>query len=411
MKTYQKFMTEKKGDTVVFTFGRFNPPTIGHKKLIIAVENVARSKGGDFFIYPSHTQDAKKNPLTQTQKISYMHKIFPKHDSNIIASRGKTALHIASELYDIGKYRNLVMVVGSDRVQDFKKILERYNGEDKAHGFYEFEKIEVVSAGERDPDSDGVEGMSASKMRAAAVEGDFKSFRSGVPSEANNKIVKKMFNDIRKGMRLSVVAEGKKWKDIDFDIQKPDTSERLEAYNLEYKGYTTRYLDTCPEAYDVFDEMINSLSGLDDRDMFYVKESLVALDEFLYYRDKWSDTGKINQKDFFEMEQLSKKYIRFMSNVRVSEHFDNSFIYKYISEVSESVQYEELVDEDKIQDAIKWLMKKARLTKHQADKIVQRAASMGIDVLKLQTKWSILSPSLMALVAEYDPEQGEKTCH
>ena len=81
--------------------------------------------------------------------------------------------------------------------------------EDKAHGFYEFEKIEVVSAGERDPDSDGVEGMSASKMRAAAVEGDFESFRSGVPSEANNKIVKKMFNDIRKGMRLSVVAEGK----------------------------------------------------------------------------------------------------------------------------------------------------------------------------------------------------------
>ena len=204
-------MTEKKGDTVVFTFGRFNPPTIGHKKLIIAVENVARSKGGDFFIYPSHTQDAKKNPLTQTQKISYMHKIFPKHDSNIIASRGKTALHIASELYDIGKYRNLVMVVGSDRVQDFKKILERYNGEDKAHGFYEFEKIEVVSAGERDPDSDGVEGMSASKMRAAAVEGDFKSFRSGVPSEASDKIVKKMFNDIRKGLRFSVVAEGKKW--------------------------------------------------------------------------------------------------------------------------------------------------------------------------------------------------------
>ena len=184
----------------------------------------------------------------------------------------------------------------------------------------------------------------------------------------------------------------------------------MERY-ISYKGYTSRYLDTCPEAYDVFDEMINSLSGLEDKDMFYVKESLVVLDEFLYYRDKWSETGKINQKDFFEMEQLSKKYIRFMSNIRVSEHFDNSFIYKYISEVSESVQYEELVDEDKIQDAIKWLMKKAKLTKHQADKIVQRATSMGIDVLKLQTKWSILSPSLMALVAEYDPEQGEKTCH
>ena len=137
-------MTEKKGDTVVFTFGRFNPPTIGHKKLIIAVENVARSKGGDFFIYPSHTQDAKKNPLTQTQKISYMHKIFPKHDSNIIASRGKTALHIASELYDIGKYRNLVMVVGSDRLENFQSLLHKYNGD-----LYDLDEIDVVSGGEK----------------------------------------------------------------------------------------------------------------------------------------------------------------------------------------------------------------------------------------------------------------------
>ena len=100
-----------------------------------------------------------------------------------------------------------------------------------------------------------------------------------------------------------------------------------------------------------------------------------------------------------------------MSNIRVSEHFDNSFIYKYISEVSESVQYEEIIDEGKVSDSVKWLMKKAKLTKHHADKIVQKAAEKGIDLVKLQTKWSILSPSLMALVAEYDPEQGEKICH
>ncbi len=408
MKTYQRFMTEKKGDTAVFAFGRFNPPTIGHEKLVIAVANVSRSWGGDFFIYPSHTQDSKKNPLNQATKIKYMKKMFPKFSRNIVASTGKTALEIASELYDRG-YKTLVMVAGSDRVQEFQRILDTYNGQDKKHGFYDFDKIEVVSAGERDPDAEGVSGMSASKMRQAAVEGDFKTFSSGIPN-LSDKDKKQLMNDIRKGMRLEVVKEGSKWKNIDFNTNRLEELE-IEAKNISYKGYTSRYLDTCPEASDVFDEMINSLSGLEEKDMFYVKESLVALDEFLHYRNKWSETGRINQKDFFEMEQLSKKYIRFMSNIRVSEHFDNSFIYKYISEVSESVQYEEIIDEGKVSDSVKWLMKKAKLTKHQADKIVQKAAEKGIDLVKLQTKWSILSPSLMALVAEYDPEQGEKICH
>ena len=172
MKSYQTFITEKKGDTVIFTFGRFNPPTVGHEKLVTAVRSVAKTKGGDSFVYPSHTQDAAKNPLNQSTKIKYMKKMFPRYRDNIIASTGKTALEIASELHD-KKYTNLVMVVGSDRVQEFQKILDKYNGEDKAHGFYDFDKIEVVSAGERDPDAEGVEGMSASKMRAAAVEGDF----------------------------------------------------------------------------------------------------------------------------------------------------------------------------------------------------------------------------------------------
>ena len=100
MKTYQKFMTEKRGDTIVFTFGRFNPPTVGHEKLIIAVENVAKAKGGDYLIFPSHTQDTKKNPLTQAQKIKYIKEMFPKHKRKIVAGTGKTALEVASTLYD-----------------------------------------------------------------------------------------------------------------------------------------------------------------------------------------------------------------------------------------------------------------------------------------------------------------------
>ena len=403
MKTYQKFISEKKGDTVIFTFGRFNPPTVGHEKLITAVQSVAKSKGGDFFVYPSHSQDPKKNPLSQPQKIKYMKKMFPKYKRNIVASTGKTALAIASELYSKG-YTNLVMVVGSDRVQEFQRILDRYNGEDKAHGFYDYDKIEVVSAGERDPDAEGVEGMSASKMRAAAVAGDFKSFRMGTPKTLSDADTKKMFNDIRKGMQLEVVKEGKKWKEIDFTTEEEMVVESLDRKTqIEFKNYTTKFIHTSPEAYQIFDEMINSMV-LDKKDEFYLKESLTELDKLLEYRKQSQRTGKINQQDYFQMEQAGKKYMKFMENVRVSEHFDNSFIYKYISEVYETLQYEKVIDEN-VKNAIKFLMDKLKLTTAQANKIVQKAAEKKIDLLKIQQKWSILAPTLMSIVAEYEPTE------
>ena len=401
MKTYQKFISEKRGDTVIFTFGRFNPPTVGHEKLITAVQSVAKSKGGDFFVYPSHSQDPKKNPLSQPQKIKYMKKMFPKYKRNIIASTGKTALAIASELYSKG-YTNLVMVVGSDRVQEFQRILDKYNGEDKAHGFYDYDKIEVVSAGERDPDAEGVEGMSASKMRAAAVAGDFKSFRMGTPKTLSDADTKKMFNDIRKGMQLEVVKEGKKWKEIDFSTEEEMVVESLDRKTqIEFKNYTTKFIHTSPEAYQIFDEMINSMV-LDKKDEFYLKESLMELDKLLEYRKESQRTGKINQQDYFQMEQAGKKYMKFMENVRVSEHFDNSFIYKYISEVYETLQYEKVIDEN-VKNAIKFLMDKLKLTTAQANKIVQKAAEKKIDLLKIQQKWSILAPTVMSIVAEYEP--------
>ena len=401
MKTYQKFISEKKGDTVIFTFGRFNPPTVGHEKLITAVQSVAKSKGGDFFVYPSHSQDPKKNPLSQPQKIKYMKKMFPKYKRNIVASTGKTALAIASELYSKG-YTNLVMVVGSDRVQEFQRILDRYNGEDKAHGFYDYDKIEVVSAGERDPDAEGVEGMSASKMRAAAVAGDFKSFRMGTPKTLSDADTKKLFNDIRKGMQLEVVKEGRKWKEIDFTTEEEVVVESLDRKTqIEFKNYTTKFIHTSPEAYQIFDEMINSMV-LDKKDEFYLKESLTELDKLLEYRKESQRTGKINQQDYFQMEQAGKKYMKFMENVRVSEHFDNSFIYKYISEVYETLQYEKVIDEN-VKNAIKFLMDKLKLTTAQANKIVQKAAEKKIDLLKIQQKWSILAPTVMSIVAEYEP--------
>jgi uncharacterized protein (UPF0305 family) len=404
MKTYQKFITEKRGDTIVFTFGRFNPPTVGHEKLITAVENIAKSKGGKYLVYPSHTQDAKKNPLNQTQKIKYIRKMFPKHKRNIVASTGKHALDIAVELYDKG-YTTLVMVVGSDRVQEFQRILDRYNGEDKTHGFYQFDKIEVVSAGERDPDAEGVEGMSASKMRAAAVKGDFESFRLGTPTSLSDADTKTMFNDVRKGLKLKVIKEGKKWKEIDFSYEPQEIQKTLDLEcEVTYKNYTTKYMHTSPEAYNVIDEMVNSMGGLSKKDEYYLKEAIEVLDQFLKVRSEWKRTEKINQIDLFMMEQLSRKYARFMDNIVFSEYFDNSFIYKYISEISETLEYEAHIDEG-FSDAVNFIMKKLKISKLKAYKIIQKATDKGIDILKLQTQWSAIAPSLVAIVSEYNPQE------
>jgi len=185
-------------DTMVFAFGRFNPPTTGHEKLIKKVASVAGSN--PYLIYPSHTQNPKKDPLPQALKIAYMRKMFKGYSRKIIATKSKNAIEIAVELYD-KKYKNLVMVVGSDRVKVFDAMLNRYNGvEGKPHGYYKFDSIDIVSAGERDPDSEGVEGMSASKMRAAASSGDKDSFLQGAPSDFKDG--EKLYRDVRKYMGI-----------------------------------------------------------------------------------------------------------------------------------------------------------------------------------------------------------------
>jgi len=198
MKSFKQ-LNEAPEKKVVFTFGRFNPPTTGHEKLISKVKSVAGSD--DFKIYPSYSQNAKKDPLPHALKVAYMRKMFPQHAKSIIADKdSKTAINVAVKLYNQG-YRDVTMVVGSDRVNEFKNLLTTYNGvEGKRHGFYKFDKLNVVSAGERDPDAEGVEGMSASKMRAAAADGDVESFMKGLPS--GFKDGKKLYRDVRKHMGI-----------------------------------------------------------------------------------------------------------------------------------------------------------------------------------------------------------------
>ena len=170
MKQFSQFV-EAVGKTAVFTFGRFNPPTIGHQKLLQATIKAARKEGGKAHVFGSHSQDKKKNPLSHSQKMFYLSKMFPKEmrGQNSISTM-RTAIDVAVHLND---HDRLVMVVGSDRVNDFQNLLDKYNGVDGRHGYYSYSEIKVISAGDRDPDAEGVTGMSASKMRAAAGSGDY----------------------------------------------------------------------------------------------------------------------------------------------------------------------------------------------------------------------------------------------
>jgi len=187
-------------DTIVFAFGRFNPPTTGHEKLIKKVASVAGSN--PYRIYPSFTQNPKNDPLPHAKKVAYMRKMFKKYARNIIADKdAKTAIHIAEKLYKEG-FKNLVMVAGSDRIKEFSTLLNRYNDapDKKGNQLFKFDSVDVISAGQRDPDSEGVEGMSASKMRAAASNGDMDSFLQGVPSGFSDG--KKLYRDVRKHMGI-----------------------------------------------------------------------------------------------------------------------------------------------------------------------------------------------------------------
>ena len=197
MKTFNGFITEaKKPKGVVFSFGRFNPPTTGHAKLVKKLKSVATG-GYNVLLFTSHSNDRVKNPLTHRQKVSYLTKFFGKI---VVDTPIRTVFDIAVELQR-QKYTHVRMVVGSDRVREFDTLLNKYNGVKARHGFYKFEQIEIVSAGERDADADDVSGMSASKLRGYAEAGDFDNFKLGVPTKSAG-LLKNLYNDIRKGMGI-----------------------------------------------------------------------------------------------------------------------------------------------------------------------------------------------------------------
>ena len=183
------------GDTLTLAFGRFNPPTVGHEKLLQAAKKA--SAGGDLKIYPSRTVDDKKNPIDPDMKVSYMRKMFPDYEEQIINDPDmKTIFDVLTTAAEDG-YLNVNIIVGADRQSEFENLAQKYNGD-----LYDFDLIRVISAGVRDADADGVEGMSASKMRKAVADDDYEAFRKGTPSNLDDGDTTALFNAVRSGMKI-----------------------------------------------------------------------------------------------------------------------------------------------------------------------------------------------------------------
>jgi len=228
MKKFSE-IREARGDTCVFTFGRFNPPTTGHEKLLDAVATQAKKNpGAPYYVFASHSENAKKDPLPYAKKVAYMKKMFPKHSRNIVVDKARNVFEIAVSLHNKG-HKSIVMVVGSDRVAEFDSLLNKYNGVEARHGYYGFDNIEVVSAGERDPDAEGVTGMSASKMRAAASTNDFDQFKLGLPKGFNQGM--SLFKDVRKFMGIRESFNGLNYVMTEEDVIR-DMYVRGEVLNI-----------------------------------------------------------------------------------------------------------------------------------------------------------------------------------
>ena len=188
--------------TLTLAFGRFNPPHAGHQQLMDIAAQSAEAEESDYIIVPSRSQDAKKNPLDADTKVSVMRQMFPQHSERIVNDgANRTIFDVLKKAHNDG-YTNVRIVAGQDRVKEFDKLSQNYNGQ-----LYQFDNMEVVSSGDRDPDAEGMEGLSSSRMRLAAAEGDFKTFRAGLPEGTPRKMAMSLFDTVRETMNVKEMKE------------------------------------------------------------------------------------------------------------------------------------------------------------------------------------------------------------
>ena len=387
---------EAKQQTAVFSFGRLNPPTTGHQKLLQKIIQTSKQQAGYACLYVSHTQDSKKNPLTAKQKVAYIKKMFPKEARQIEIKEDsglRNAMDIATELNKY--YDNLVMVVGSDRVRDFKNLLNKYNGVDSKHGYYKYTNIQIVSAGERDPDAEGVAGMSASKMRAAAASGDYESFSLGLPSGFEGG--KGLFKDLRLGMNIR--EQLKPFKPI---VEMSSTELIREQYfqNLIYSigdwvkdtktGVTgevvkrgTNYITLVEEDFTLHKVWLEDVESMEKQE-----KKLPEAVNFLKNRNLWEKLQRErlpNKKEAGEKEDSHKK----------------EWGTKELTNRLKKITPGETVKESK--DKLKKFASKFKIPMNVAMAIYKKMVDAGVDPLKIQ-QYSTLLTTYINLMDEKLPE-------
>ena len=213
---------DKTLDTLTVVFGRFNPPTAGHEKLIKHAEKVAA--GGDLKIYPSRTQDSSKNPIDPDMKVSYMRKMFPDFEEQIINdSEMRSIFNVLIAAAEEG-YKGIQIVVGADRLGEFESLATKYNGD-----LYNFDEIKTISAGPREDDAEGVEGVSSSKQRKAVMDDDYTTFKRGLPKGMDDADGQALFDAVRTGLSQK---KDKKKKDVEEEIDLWMVAPKLDPRGL-----------------------------------------------------------------------------------------------------------------------------------------------------------------------------------
>lgn len=238
INSFKNFLVEE-GKTLYFVWGRMNPPTAGHEKLL----DYLKGKAGrnPFRIYLTQSEDKNKNPIPYIQKVKFARKGFPQYGRQIMMEKKlKTIFDAMTSFYNEG-FKRVVIVAGEDRVREYEITLNKYNGKKARHGFYNFEKITVLNAGKRDPESKGVDGVSGTKLRGFAEKGDFTKFAQYMPKRLSNADTKAVYNAVRKGIGLKEVTEFKN------HVQLEPVSEKREDYvkgNLYSVGDSVIIRDT-----------------------------------------------------------------------------------------------------------------------------------------------------------------------
>ena len=280
---------------ISITFGRFNPPTVGHEKLLAKVAREAKSNGGEYRIYPSRSEDPKKNPLDAGTKIKYMRMAYPDHANAIIDNADMRTIFDVLTALDNDGYSSVNIVVGGDRVSEFNSLAQKYNGE-----LYTFDEIQVVSAGDRDPDADGVEGMSASKMRKAAAEGDFDSFQQGIPEGLGKDGAEKLFMLLRQAMQVEEFDDF-----VDASFQLHEIAPKLDPRGMREAYFENEMFKVGTFVENVNTGVIGKVVSRGSNYIIYIDEhetifrcwlkDLVERNDIKYFN--WTPAGEIGTKE------------------------------------------------------------------------------------------------------------------